>query len=142
MADRKAQGSEVAFFCRACLTDKPLNEQSYDPRFCNFCYDILLAEVPETHGSKGGGPWWLPKRRPPDDNHTPHEPQAVLSPIRGRRQLPLPVDFIRSLEAAEGLGGKAIATRLFDERGISISYKTIQRILAGKRIQRQPPLPI
>lgn len=48
---------------------------------------------------------------------------------RGPKQLPVPEDLIREL-ASQGLGSKAIAAKL-NERGISVSYKTIQRRIQG-----------
>lgn len=48
---------------------------------------------------------------------------------RGPKFQTLPDGFIREL-ASEGLGAKAITTQLKD-RGYSVSYKTIQRRLAG-----------
>jgi hypothetical protein len=32
-------------FCRACLTAKPLTHGSPDPRYCQACYDYLMAEA-------------------------------------------------------------------------------------------------
>jgi len=51
---------------------------------------------------------------------------------RGRKPKELPEALIRQL-AEEGLGSKAIASRLVSELGIEVSYKTIQRLLSGKR---------
>ncbi len=51
---------------------------------------------------------------------------------RGRKRKPLPVELITQ-RASEGLGAKAIATLLKTEDGIEVSYKTVQRVLAGKR---------
>ena len=33
----------------------------------------------------------------------------------------------------QGMGSKAIATKLKNDHGIEVSYKTIQRVLAGQR---------
>jgi len=51
---------------------------------------------------------------------------------RGRKPVELPEASIRQW-AAEGLGSKAIASRLESELGIEVSYKTVQRLLSGKR---------
>jgi len=55
---------------------------------------------------------------------------------RGRpttyKKRPLPDEKIKQLHK-EGMGTKAIATRLKKEQGIPISYKTIQRVLSGQR---------
>ena len=44
----------------------------------------------------------------------------------------LPDDQIKHLHN-EGMGAKAIATKLRTEQDIDVSYKTIQRILSGQR---------
>ena len=44
----------------------------------------------------------------------------------------LPDDKIRQLHK-DGMGAKAIATKLKREKGIIVSYKTIQRVLSGER---------
>ena len=50
---------------------------------------------------------------------------------RGPKHRDLPGDLIKEL-ANEGMGSKAIATRLRGE-GVKVSYRTIQRLLSGKR---------
>lgn len=52
---------------------------------------------------------------------------------RGPKHRRLPEDLIRQL-ASEGMGSKAIADRLRAEPGVTVSYKTIQRILSGQRV--------
>ena len=44
----------------------------------------------------------------------------------------LPNDKIKQLHK-DGVGAKAITTQLKREKGIDISYKTIQRVLSGER---------
>jgi hypothetical protein len=51
---------------------------------------------------------------------------------RGPKHRELPGEFIMQLHE-DGLGAKAIASRLKAEQGIWVSYKTIQRLLAGER---------
>jgi hypothetical protein len=51
---------------------------------------------------------------------------------RGPKLRDLPESLIRRW-AEEGLGSKAIASRLDSELGIKVSYKTVQRLLSGKR---------
>ena len=51
---------------------------------------------------------------------------------RGRRHKALPVELITQW-AGEGMGSKAIASKLSNELGIKVSYKTIQRLLSGER---------
>lgn len=47
----------------------------------------------------------------------------------------LPEDFIKQL-ADKDMGSKAIATQLRIERGVKVSYKTIQRLLAEQRTNK------
>lgn len=58
---------------------------------------------------------------------------------RGPKHRLLPEDLIMRL-AGEGMGSKTIAARLKAEHGISVSYKTIQRILSGERKQLALPI--
>ena len=51
---------------------------------------------------------------------------------RGPKHKPLPQEMIIEW-ASEDMGSKAIATRLREEQGITVSYKTIQRVLARQR---------
>lgn len=144
------------FFCEACLVGKPVEEQSYDPRYCRGCYSFLLNEgelLP-----LGKRPAWMPKPQKAcqrgeksiqgAEGHIP-----IMSPIkapeievdiiqpqvakvargkRGPKQKSLPLDLIKQW-SGEGIGSKAITSRLNNELGITVSYKTIQRILSGKR---------
>lgn len=52
---------------------------------------------------------------------------------RGPKQKDLPVDLITQWDG-EGMGSKGIAARLKKEYSITVSYKTIQRILSGQRV--------
>lgn len=58
---------------------------------------------------------------------------------RGPKHRRLPEDLIRQL-ADQGMGSKAIAGWLKAERGVTVSYKTIQRILSGERKQLALPI--
>ena len=60
----------------------------------------------------------------------PSVKKSVVS-RRGPKHRDLPEDLIRQL-ASECMGSRDIATRL-REYGVSVSYKTIQRVLAGAR---------
>lgn len=51
---------------------------------------------------------------------------------RGPKHKALPHELIKQW-AGEGMGSKAIATKLRTEQGITVSYKTIQRVLSGER---------
>jgi len=51
---------------------------------------------------------------------------------RGPKRRQLPEDLIKQW-SSEGMGSKAITSQLKAELGITVSYKTIQRILSGER---------
>jgi len=49
------------FWCYSHLADLPLNEQSPDPRFCNSCHGVLMAEYRDMVTTRGKRkPWWVP----------------------------------------------------------------------------------
>ena len=60
-------------------------------------------------------------------------PGEAVKKRRGPKQKVLPVEMIKRWAVQDEMGSKTIAARLGKERGIEVSYKTIQRILAGKR---------
>ena len=51
---------------------------------------------------------------------------------RGPKHKALPHELITQW-AGEGMGSKAIASKLNSELSIKVSYKTVQRTLAGER---------
>ena len=67
-----------------------------------------------------------------------NEPSVTMDIFRPRgrpkhyEKRELPEELIRQL-SSEGMGSRAIASRLRAERGIKVSYKTIQRVLSGER---------
>ena len=141
------------FLCVACLVGKPATKQSPDPRYCLDCHKSLLKEA----ALLSGQPEWCPRattgkissEKPVKvSQHTdlikstletkkitvdiiPPQTPKLTRGKRGPKHRELPQDFIRQL-ATEGMGSKAIASQLRDE-GITISYKTVQRILSGER---------
>jgi len=142
------------FSCQACLVGTPAAEQSPDPRYCQTCYDILFKEAGMLSGGKR--PAWIPKPQKPEkagkkqyripqhgdgimstleskkfEVDIIHPPDATRTSVkRGPKHRPLPEGLINLL-AGEGLGSKAIAARLKTEFGITVSYKTIQRVLSS-----------
>ncbi len=145
------------FFCYTCLEDKPATEASPDPRYCQGCYDFLTKEAELLDGRK---PTWVPKDSQ-SITRTPLEPSCkplqqasgvghnyidtqigsgIVSTVeskkdaskRGPKQKALPQELIEQW-ADQGMGSKAIASRLNNELGITVSYKTIQRLLSGER---------
>lgn len=142
------------FFCGACLVGKPATEQSSDPRYCLGCYDFLLKEA-EMLPAKSGRPEWIPKAREISKEvagvaeHTPQIMSTVASKKievdiikpsvaaravlkRGPKHKALPQELVKQW-AGEGIGSKGIASKLNNELGIKVSYKTIQRSLSGER---------
>jgi len=139
------------FFCEACLVGKHEGEASPDFRYCQTCYDLLLKEAEML--SRGKRPAWSPKpQKPKIAGEKQYQVLPDVAPImstlesknievdkntpsvakRGRVKRELPEEIIRQLQH-EGLGSKAIATKLKAEQGIDVSYKTIQRELSGER---------
>lgn len=163
------RGNEITnaggFWCEACLTGKPLDDVSPDPRYCIGCYEFLRKEaemLPDTRR-----PGWIPKV-PKASNQILGQgkvmivPQvvstimatvndqkstvAIIPPVppkvtrqkkRGPKPRKLPEWVIAKL-ARRGLGAKAIAAEL-KKRGVSIGWRTISRILSGER-QLPPPI--
>jgi hypothetical protein len=143
------------FWCEACLVSHPATEQSPDPRYCLGCYDFLLKEA-EMLPAKSGRPEWIPKAREISKEvagvagHTPQIMSTVASKKievdiikpsvaaravlkRGPKHKALPQELVKQW-AGDGMGSKAIASKLNNELGINISYKTIQRALSGERV--------
>jgi hypothetical protein len=150
---------EGMFFCWACLRDLPLNKRSEkDMRYCNFCQPIIEKEYLMLSERKG---------RPLDNFYCPvtlssiaiqsgrnmstlKNPKIEVDIIqpsvakvsrgkRGPKPRVLPNELIKQW-AGEGMGSKAIATRLNAERDVKVSYKTIQRMLSGERIKLSLPI--
>ena len=144
------------FFCNACLVGKPAIEQSPDPRYCQGCYDFLLKEAELLGGNSRPG--WIPKNTRKSIENYPEKVIKVarhanlnmstsadqkikvdiISPRdatrkRGPKPKSLPENFILDL-AQQGLGSKAITSRLKKDQGVTVSYKTIQRLLACQRV--------
>ncbi|MBA7680347.1 hypothetical protein ES703_88662 [subsurface metagenome] len=146
------------FFCEACLTGKPESERSpKDIRYCLECQPFLEVEY-KLRGEK-----YIPilntqlgvvtESKSGVDNTQPVETyteqqktkMSILTEKpstmdnfrpRGRpktyKKRSLPGDKIKQLHQ-DGIGATAIASLLKREYGIDVSYKTIQRVLTGKR---------
>jgi len=146
------------FFCHACVMDKAVTEASPDPRYCQGCYDFLLKEAEIL--SPGKHPKWVPRAQSKKDSTGKNRGQKVIqvsqdvvlnmstvngkksevdiiqSPVgkvtrgkTGPKKKVLPVELITQWAGA-GMGSKAIASKLNNEHGIEVSYKTIQRLLS------------
>lgn len=149
------------FFCEGCLAGKSLREQSSDPRYCQGCYQFLSREAAILPANKR--PAWRPKdgqsKHQKTDKKQYHREQHMVSimsivddkknsmdiiPLsaskttyaksqkrRGPKPKSLPVAEIRKM--GKTMGARAIASRLTNQ-GISISYKTVERILKDERV--------
>jgi hypothetical protein len=136
------------FLCLGCLTGKPTDELSLDTRYCTDCYSFLLEEA-KTDTSRRSMSWKpvvtsqdSPQKRQEQGKEVAQAPTDVrlikstsngekarvdiIHPSvtkRGPRFINLPRNLIKGL-SAQGMGSKAIATRLKTE-GTKVSYKTI-----------------
>jgi hypothetical protein len=142
-------------FCLGCLVGKKQSEMSQkDARYCLECQPIIQYEY-SLLADKGS--WKRYKPTNPTGNLGAYEPLDLgmgmhkenvikstsnenpvrvdkiqaTTPKRGRKKRELPEELIKQLQGKD-MGSKAIATKL-KERGIDVSYKTIQRVLAGER---------
>ena len=92
-------------------------------------------ETPESHYKGGSAPTGLPAHE--TKMSISNEPSVTMDNFRPRgrpkayEKRELPEELIRQL-SSEGMGSRAIASTL-KKRAIIVSYKTIQRILAGER---------
>lgn len=133
----------TSFFCRACLYDKPIREQSSNHRYCLGCYTFMQEDA--KRDSESGEP--SPATKPPRDkaqratrrdkiNLPPTPSPVILSQPkidgRGRKKKELPDDIILRL-AGQGLSCRLIATRLKEEYGTLASYRTIARIMVKQQ---------
>ncbi len=149
-----------SYFCEACLTGKKKSQMSkVDMRCCSQCQPFIEADSKLRRGKYSPTAELTDAHHKPSDvnlssNSVPSMERysekgktkmSTLNPPsvkvdnfrpRGRpktyRKLQLPDDKIKQLYQ-EGLGAKAIASQLERERGIDVSYKTIQRVLSGER---------
>jgi len=132
---------------------------SEDTRYCKDCYDFLLEEATLISGNRRPG--WIPKKSKalhakmeqakqcliPQDTRgiksTLKEEKSKVATIqpsvakvtrgkRGPKHKALPQELIEQW-AGRGMGSKAIASKLNSELVITVSYKTIQRLLSGGR---------
>ncbi len=149
-----------SFFCHACLEDKSASEQSLDTRYCLGCFGFLKNEaemLTDRHRHD-----WMPitPDKAPEANRTAKQSVVIvgegsqimstlddnkievdiIQPLvvkvtrekRGPKYKALPQELIEQW-AGEGMGSKAIASKLKGELGTKVSYKTIQRLLSGER---------
>jgi DNA-binding NarL/FixJ family response regulator len=141
--------------------DKKHSEMSHiDHRYCQGCYDLLLKEaemltggrrpawipIPSTDAVRsklaGDKQWGIPQHGARNMSTLASEKTKVdtIQPQgrelthkkRGPKHRQLQEEIIMQLHR-EGLGAKAIAAHLKSDKGITVSYKTVQRILSGER---------
>ncbi len=145
---------QFAYFCRGCLEGKTKEQISKrDTRYCVTCQPLVEREYAQIR--QRYTPILYNHQNPQEDTlynadkeiHTGEQNTKIstlnlASPTvdnfrpRGRpetyKKRLLPNDKIKQLHK-DGMGAKAITTKLKKEEGIDVSYKTIQRILSGER---------
>ncbi|UCH43796.1 MAG: hypothetical protein JSW16_04480 [Dehalococcoidales bacterium] len=131
---------QFPYFCEACLTGIPQDDISPDDRYCQKCYDFLLEEAKSYSGKQKWAPR-VPKKPKPKSlqrvtsatkggNGNNTNKRIMSHPKRGPKKRELPIELIKQL-AAEGMGGRTISKRLMTEKGIQVSCRTIQRLIAN-----------
>ena len=146
--DKKLIADSTHFLCSACLVARPVEDRSYDQRYCQRCYDFLLKEV-ELGGHQKAT--WRPKT--PQDEATSAVPKLptwntmlgrnneVMAHTNkgngghcsGRPSLGLPVERIKSL-AEQKVKVAEIIQQLHGEN-IKVSRRTVYRVLSKKSSQ-------
>jgi len=148
--DNELIAAGTHFWCETCFRARPLDDRSPDERYCQGCYDFLLEEAKMLTGHIKK-PTWIPcKNGQQNQPHVSGYGGGIMSTLgeekievdiikpsgkpkilakRGPKHKDLHIELIEQL-AKEGMGSRAIATRLNAERDVKVSYKTIQRTLA------------
>jgi len=140
-------------FCQACLVGKLESQMSQrDSRYCVDCQPIVeegyiqlrqhkryLQQLhnPKIEALKGEGREnYTNKEKTKMSTLNSPTPTVDIFRPQGRlttyKKKELPELQIKQLHN-EGMGSKAIASKLKAEQGIDVSYKTIQRVLSGQR---------
>ena len=125
------------FWCHACLDDKPLTEQSPDPRYCKGCCEFLLQEARLIEGKRH--PAWIPKVSPsaPEPFRETVESigkcnkisESTSTRVRGRKPIDIPKGYIEKL-VKEGITScRRISERLKADYGIECSFMTVSRVI-------------
>lgn len=138
------------FFCHTCLTDRPVDEQSSDPRYCQYCFDYLNNhEVPLLSGFPIK-PKWMPKVQKVDVQKIPENPitPPTLPPTSAKSAV---VDLVRSDGIKQGRPAKTPelsqlilkmadkcpnGNQIFEQlnkQHVKVSRRTVYNILAGQR---------
>ena len=123
-----------AFFCHACLVDKPEAEASPDNRYCHGCYEFLVKEAELL--PPGKRPAWIPKSTRLAARTSSEAPQGaqdsqnncnkILTGVRhrvGRPCADLPVEQVVNL-ASQGYSLRRVAAKL------GVSHMAVKRVLA------------
>jgi hypothetical protein len=136
-------------FCHACFRD--FKAMSADPRYCHGCYDFLAEEMRMAkEGGRKKADWWpvMPETPPDRRQKAPIAEKAVTKLPQvvsdtsanggevlaqgGRPRKDIPMERIKDL-VAQGAGITEIMREL-KSQGISVSRRTIFRLLAGQRV--------
>lgn len=139
------------FFCQSCLVHRPMDDKSGDSRYCQGCYDFLAEEMRMAkEGGRKKADWWpaMPETPPDRRQKAPIAekavtklPQVVLDTSAnggevlsqgGRPRKDIPLERIKDM-VAQGAGITEIMREL-KSQGISVSRRTIFRLLAGQKV--------
>lgn len=138
-----------SFFCEACLMNKPLTEQSLDPRYCRPCCDFLTEEA-KLSSTK---PDWVPKvpkrtiELPPKVSQMPIPPPVVAKKAvtststivgKGKRVVTGKMATRIAELMSQGLASRTIALQL-EAEGIEVSHITVSRWMKELRQPRLLP---
>jgi len=145
---------ELPCFCEGCLVGKTEEQMSpKDIRYCVECQQFIeqdfeglgrlaryrsVAPQSDIETVETVAITSCPYAETETKMSTLNQESATVDKFRPRgrpktyKKRNLPVEEIQQLHQ-NGLGSKAIATRLNKENGIDVSYKTIQRVLSGQR---------
>lgn len=130
------------FFCLGCLEDKPLSEQSPDPRYCKPCCQFLLKEARLIEGKRH--PSWIPSvinskpfskrvEQARDCNKIPTSVSDRVNGKRGRKRIDIPTEIIDRL-TKEGMSCRRISERLKSDYGIECSFMTVARVIKTREV--------
>ena len=130
-------------FCLACVVAKSLNDQSPDDRYCQGCYDFLLAEADRLPAGKR--PRWVPRaegRKPQVVGATQSTAEAIQADISecntqqsvvGQGVADSKDDVTALMQTVYNLADQGMSSRkiaaVLAENGVKVSHMTVSRWL-------------
>lgn len=155
--DNELIAAGTHFWCEACVVARPIDDKSPDPRYCLECFGVLSHEASLLNPRSR--PKWVPKvakilktdaqkvnkvsqhivpimhtiktqQNRSVHNSTEDAKNYALTKRGPKPRADLPMEVITQW-AGEGMGLKAICTRLKAEYDIAVHHTTILRRLQG-----------